>query len=165
MVEVKIEAIRVALIGAHRVVLLKDVDSERYLNIWIGQPEAESISIPLTDTPVARPLTHDLILSIISEFGASVQHVVINDMQNETYFAKIVLNTRASGELIIDSRPSDAIAIAVRAKCSIFVEDAIMEEHGQEPEDSGTAGASADEDLGAFNDFLGSLDLDDLGRK
>ena len=166
MIEVKIEAIRVNLIGSHRVIILKELSSERYLPIWIGQAEADSITIQLTETQVVRPLTHDLVLAMIDKMGATVQHVVVNDMQNETFYAQVTLKP-AGGEkaITIDSRPSDAIALAVRARCPIYIETVIMDEHGHIPEDTGTASTAADEDLGAFKDFLGSLDLDDLEKK
>ena len=165
MVQVKIEAIRVNLIGSHRVVILKDVDSERYLPVWIGPAEADAITVQLTDTTPARPLTHDLIASLLNNLGATVRYVVINDLQNETFYARIVLETRPGNELNVDSRPSDAINIAVRVKCPIYVEDEIMLANAQMPEEEGTAAAVADEDLGAFQDFLGSLDLDDMEKK
>ncbi len=165
MVQVKIEAIRVNLIGSHRVVILKDVDSERYLPVWIGPAEADAITVQLTDTTPARPLTHDLIASMLNNLGATVRYVVINDLQNETFYARIVLETRPGNELNVDSRPSDAINIAVRVKCPIYVEDEIMLANAQMPEEEGTAAAVADEDLGAFQDFLGSLDLDDMEKK
>ncbi len=165
MVQVKIEAIRVNLIGSHRVVILKDVDSERYLPVWIGPAEADAITVQLTDTTPARPLTHDLIASLLNNLGAKVRYVVINDLQNETFYARIVLETRPGNELNVDSRPSDAINIAVRVKCPIYVEDEIMLANAQMPEEEGTAAAVANEDLGAFQDFLGSLDLDDMEKK
>lgn len=163
MVEVKIEAIRVNLMGSHRVIVLKEVESNRFLPIWIGQPEADAITIHLTDAKVARPLTHDLIVSLVRDLGATVQHVVVNELREETFYARLVLRTRKGDEISVDSRPSDAVAIAVRAECPIYVEDEIMEQHGQIPEEEGAT--VADEDLGAFKDFLGSLDLDDLDKK
>ena len=165
MVEVKIEAIRVNLIGSHRVVILKDVDSERYLPVWIGPAEADAITVQLTDTTPARPLTHDLIASLLIELGAKVRYVVINDLQNETFYARILLQTKSGAEISVDSRPSDAINVAVRVKCPIYIEDAIMDANAQFPEEEGTAAAVADEELGAFKDFLGSLDLDDLEKR
>ncbi|MFC1464818.1 MAG: bifunctional nuclease family protein [Candidatus Brachytrichaceae bacterium NZ_4S206] len=163
MVEVKVDAVRVNLMGSHRVVILKDLESERFLPIWIGQPEAEAITIHLTNTRVARPLTHDLIVNAIRELGATVRYVVVNDLREETFYARLVLRTRDGKDLSIDSRPSDAIAIAVRVGCSIYVDDAIMAQHGQEPEEE--TGQESEEDLGAFKDFLGTLDLDDLDKK
>jgi len=164
MVEVKVDAIRVNLMGSHRVVILKDLESERYLPIWIGQPEAEAITIHLTNTKVVRPLTHDLIVNAIRALGATVRYVLVNDLREETFYARLVLRTRDGKDLSIDSRPSDAIAIAVRVGCSIYVDDNVMAQHGQEPEEEGTQ-EEAEEDLGAFKDFLGTLDLDDLDKK
>jgi hypothetical protein len=168
MIEVKIEAIRVNLIGSHRVIILKEVGSERYLPIWIGQAEADAITIQLTEQQVARPLTHDLITTLVQKLGASVRYVVVTDMQNDTYYARIVIQPAGAApgkDLVIDSRPSDAIAVAVRANCPIYIEDEVMDAHGQRPEESATVATVADEDLGAFKDFLGSLDLDDLEKK
>lgn len=162
MVEVKVDAIRVNLMGSHRVVVLKDLDSNRYLPIWIGQPEADAITIHLTDALVVRPLTHDLIVSIIRDMGATVRYVLVSELRDDTFFARIIVASREGREVSIDARPSDAIAIAVRVSCSIFVEDDIMAQHGQEPEEEGAA--VADDDLGAFKDFLGTLDTDDLDK-
>src|SRR5438105_1603465 len=129
MIECRIESIRVSLVTQHRVVILKEVDSERYLPIWIGPYEADAIALELQEVPVARPLTHDLMRSIIGELGASVTHVLINDLRDDTFFARIVLDANGR-HAEIDSRPSDAIALAVRVKCSIFVDEAVMERAG-----------------------------------
>lgn len=163
MVEVKVDAVRVNLMGSHRVVILKDLESERFLPIWIGQPEADAITVHLTDTKVARPLTHDLIVNMIRDLGATVRYVVVNELRDDTFYARVIIRTREGKDLSIDSRPSDAIAIAVRVGCSIYVDDDIMAQHGQEPEEEGAS--VPDEDLGAFKDFLGTLDLDDLDKK
>jgi bifunctional DNase/RNase len=162
MVEVKVDAIRVNLMGSHRVVVLKDLDSNRYLPIWIGQPEADAITIHLTDARVVRPLTHDLIVNVIRDMGATVRYVLVSELRDDTFFARVVVATSEGREVSIDARPSDAIAVAVRVSCSIFVEDDIMAQHGQEPEEEGAA--VADDDLGAFKDFLGTLDTDDLDK-
>jgi bifunctional DNase/RNase len=163
MVEVKVDAVRVNLMGSHRVIVLKDLDSNRYLPIWIGQPEADSITIHLTDSKVARPLTHDLIVTMVRDLGATIRFVLVSELRDDTFFARVMVRAKDGKDISIDSRPSDAIAIAVRVGCSIFVEDDIMAQHGQEPDEEGAA--VADEDLGAFKDFLGSLDLDDLDKK
>lgn len=162
MVEVKVDAVRVNLMGSHRVVVLKDLDSNRYLPIWIGQPEAEAITIHLTGSRVVRPLTHDLIVNIIRDMGAEVRHVLVSELRDDTFYARIIIVNREGKEVSIDARPSDAVAIAVRVSCSIFVEDDIMAQHGQEPEEEGAT--VADDDLGAFKDFLGTLDTDDLDK-
>jgi hypothetical protein len=162
MVEVKVDAIRMSLVGSHRVVVLKDQNSNRYLSIWIGQPEADSITIHMTDARVARPLTHDLIVSLLRDLNATVRYVLVNELRDDTYYARVIIRSKDGKELNIDARPSDAIALAVRVGCSIYVDDDIMAQHSQEPDDDG---AVADEDLGAFKDFLGSLDMDDLDKK
>jgi hypothetical protein len=165
MVEVKVESVRVNLVGTHRVVVLKEVNSERYLPIWIGQAEAESITLRLTNTKVPRPLTHDLIVDAIRALGATVRYVLVNDLRDETFYARLVLRTRDGKELSIDSRPSDAIAIAVRVDCPIYVDDDVMAQHSHQPEEESSEEKQEEEDLGAFKDFLSTLDLDDLDKK
>lgn len=160
MVEVKIESIRVSLMSQYRVVILKDLASNRYLPIWIGPYEADAITIHLQEVQVPRPLTHDLIVKIIEELDARVDHVYVSDLSNDTFYARIVLKVK-DRELSIDSRPSDAVAIAVRVECPIYVSEEVMERAGVTPEEEGTV---PDEDLGAFKDFIGSLDLDDLDK-
>jgi hypothetical protein len=162
MIEVKIDAIRISMMNT-RVVILKELNGQRALPIYIGEPEANSISIQLQGMQVVRPITHDLIVSMIREMGAAIRFVVVHDMQETMYFARIVIANRDGKELRIDSRPSDAIAIAVRMDVPIYVEDEILDKYGQAPDDETTPGT--DEDLGAFKDFLGSLDLDDLDKK
>jgi bifunctional DNase/RNase len=167
MVEVKVESVRVNLVGAHRVVVLKEVNSERYLPIWIGQAEAESITLRLTNTRVPRPLTHDLIVDAIRALGATVRYVLVNDLRDETFYARIILRTQEGKELSIDARPSDAIAIAVRVECPIYVDDDVMAQHSHQPEGESSEEKleQEEEDLGAFKDFLNTLDLDDLDKK
>lgn len=160
MVEVKIESIRVSLMSQYRVVILKDTASNRYLPIWIGPYEADAITIHLQDVQVPRPLTHDLIIKVIDELGAKVERVIVTELNNDTFYARIILTVNGK-ETSIDARPSDAVAVAVRAECSIFVEDEVMEKAGVAPDEESTVG---DEDLGAFKDFIGSLDLDDLEK-
>ncbi|MGQ9904616.1 MAG: bifunctional nuclease family protein [Anaerolineae bacterium] len=160
MVEVKIESIRVSLMSQYRVVILKDLASNRYLPIWIGPYEADAITIHLQDVQVPRPLTHDLIIKVIEELDAKVEYVYVSDLSNDTFYARIVLKV-GDREISIDSRPSDAVAIAVRVECPIYVNEEIMERAGVTPEEEGTV---PDEDLGVFKDFIGSLDLDDLDK-
>ncbi len=162
MVEVKIESIRVSLMSQHRVVILKDVASNRYLPIWIDAFVAEAITIHLQEQAVARPLTHDLAIKLMGDLGGALAKVVINDLRNDTFFAQLFVQTASGKEVIFDARPSDAIALAVRAACPIFVEDDVMNRAGVVPDDEEKA--ATDDDLGAFKDFLGSLDLDDLEK-
>jgi len=114
MVEMVIDSIRVSLMNYQRVVILKERDANRYLPIWIGSPEADAIAVKLQDVAVPRPLTHDLLGSVIAELGAIVDHVIVSDLSDDTFFAKLVLNVNDGPQREIDCRPSDAIALAVR---------------------------------------------------
>lgn len=176
MKEMTIESIRVSLMNYQRVVVLKEKDSDRYLPIWIGPAEADAIAVQLQDVNVARPLTHDLLKSVIGSLNARVSSIVVNDLANDTFFARIVLDLDGR-HLEIDSRPSDAIALAVRVNVPIFAEDGVLEKAGiyldQEPEretgggveGTGVVDEAELEGMSAFRDFINSLDLDDLGKR
>ncbi len=173
MVRVEIDSIRVSLMSQDRVVVLKDVNSDRYLPIWIGAFEAEAIRVELQGVPVTRPLTHDLLKTVIVELGGAVDRIVVNDLRNDIFFARVVIQTD-NGQVEIDARPSDAIALGVRLHVPIFVADAVMERAAIEPEEEVTTEfeSETDEelsedlpeetDLSAFSDFLNKLNLDDL---
>lgn len=167
MVEVIIDSIRVSLMSQHRIVVLKDAAGDRYLPIWIGPCEADAITIELQEMPPQRPLTHDLLKSVIRELGGKVVHILINDLRNDVYYARIVVDV-SGRQMEIDSRPSDAIALAVRAKVPIFVADVVMEKAAIEPDEDVEAepqGSDSEVETGrlsAFQDFVNSLDLDDL---
>lgn len=169
MVEVTIDSIRVSLMSQHRVVILKDTQSDRYLPIWIGPPEADAITVELQNMPVARPLTHDLLKSVIAQMGGEVKHILVNNLEDDIFYANIIIDVDGE-ELAIDSRPSDAIALAVRVKVPIFVQDAVMD-IAITPDDDVELTASpqkteADDDsLSLFKDFVDSLDMDDLDDK
>ena len=172
MIEVKIDSIRVSLMSQHRVVVLKDTDSDRYLPIWIGPFEADAITLQLQGVQVARPLTHDLLKSLIDEMGAKISHIVVTELKNDTFFANIIMDIDGKS-IEIDSRPSDAIALAVRVNVPLFVAESVMEEASIVPEtdldgleiDDGTpVSAEEQEGLAAFRDFIDELDLDDLGK-
>lgn len=171
MIEVVIDSIRVSLMSQHRVVVLKDSTSDRYVPIWIGPFEAEAITNELQEMPPPRPMTHDLIKSIIYEMGGRIVHVLINDLRNDVYYARIVVEINGR-QIDIDSRSSDAIAVAVRAKVPIFVADTVMAKAAIEPDDDVEEEIMASSDqreeaenvdetkLSAFADFVNSLDLD-----
>src|SRR6476660_3356801 len=112
-----------------RVVMLKEKTAQRYLPIWIGHFEADAIAIPMQNVPVSRPLTHDLLGSVITSLGGKVTQVVINELAEETFFAKLIIDDNGR-HVEVDSRPSDAIALAIRAKVPIFVEDAVLDQAG-----------------------------------
>jgi uncharacterized protein len=174
LVEMTIESIRVSLMNYQRVVILKEKSSDRYLPIWIGPAEADAIAVQLQDVSVARPLTHDLLRSVIDNLGAHVTYILVNDLSNDTFYARIVLDVNG-GPMEIDSRPSDAIALAVRAKVPIFADETVLSKAGVMLDKDGEAAervqASAKVDpeeiekMSAFRDFIESLDLDDFDKR
>src|ERR671923_2577848 len=137
-VEMVVESIRAHILAPTRVVFLKERRRERYLPIIIGVPEADAIAIKLQNAEVPRPLTHDLLSSMISALGGRVTHIIVNDLVDETFFARIVLDVDGR-HVEVDSRPSDAIALAVRAEVPIFVEEAVLERGAFEPEERASA--------------------------
>ena len=173
MVEVVIDSIRVHLMAPQRVIVLKQVNADRFLTIWVGPYEAEAITIALQEVEVARPLTHDLIKNIFNSFNARITRVEVVRLKDEIFFGNIVAEVDGR-EVHIDSRPSDAIAIAVRAHVPILVHRSVMEAAAMSPEqDMPEAAAPARKEppapltdegndrLSVFKDFIDKLDLDD----
>jgi bifunctional DNase/RNase len=171
MIETIVESIRVSLVSNHRVVILKEVEGQRHLPIWIGQFEAEAIAVELQGMGSPRPLTHDLLKSVINEMGGRVNRILVTDLNRDVFYARIVVELNGRS-LEIDSRPSDAIALAVRVKAPILVEDDVMaragvifgDESGSEPPTIERTDEVSDERLSVFRDFVNSLDLDDLDK-
>jgi bifunctional DNase/RNase len=172
MVEMTVESVRINLQTSQRVVILKATKQERYLFIWIAHPEAYAIAIELQGTSSQRPLTHDLLKNVIHDLGAKIESVVISDLIEDIFYARIVLDV-AGRHVEIDSRPSDAIALAVRAKTPIYVEESVLERVGMDPESNEeTFPARPDPqkevepNLDAYRDFINSLDvLDEFGKE
>jgi len=164
MIRVTVDSIKVSLISNHRVVVLKEEKTERYLPIWIGPFEADAITIGMQCLEMSRPLTHDLLKSLIDGVEGSVSHILVNDLRDDTFFAQIVID--CNGQRIeVDSRPSDAIALAVRVKAPIYVAESVMERAGIVPsEDKEGLTTEEEERLAPFQDFVDSLDLDGLGE-
>jgi hypothetical protein len=164
MVEVTVDSIRVSLMSTHRVVILKDVESERYVPIWIGPCEADAITVELQEVEVARPLTHDILKNVIAALGGRVLRVEISDLKSDIFYATLVIETKGK-VLEIDSRSSDALALAVRAKAPIYVHDEVMDKAAIIPEKEAEEGGPEGEDqLSAFKDFVDSLDFDDSDK-
>ena len=182
MVEMTIESIRVSLMNYQRVVILKEKESERYLPIWIGAAEADAIAVILQDVKIPRPLTHDLLRTVIDTLGASINSVIVTDLKNDTFYAKIILNVDGE-QMEIDSRPSDALALAVRTEVPIYVEEEVLEKAGivldretgkpasikhEEGQAEDKAKGISEEEakkLSAFYDFINTLNLDDLDKR
>ncbi len=177
MTEMVIDSIRVNIVNyQQRVVILKVKETNRFLPIWIGSSEADSIALKLQDIPVARPLTHDLLQSTIATLGATVSRIVVSDLTDDTFFAKIVLQVNGTS-LEVDSRPSDALALAVRTEAPIFAHDEVIERAAVQMDEEGNPVSSQEEEeetpqplreeelksLSAFTDFVSTLDLDDIG--
>ena len=164
MVEVEIDSIRVSLMSQQRIVILKEMESERFLPIWIGPYEAEAITLSLQDVEVQRPLTHDLLRNVLDQLGAQVLRVNIIELRDEVFYARIVIQVNGK-EVEIDSRPSDALALAVRVHVPVFVAEDVMDEASSIPEkdiEGSEVEGEPDERLDVFKDFVQSLDLDDL---
>ena len=177
MMELEIESIRVRQETKQRAIVLLVTESDLYLPIFIGHFEVEAIRLKLMDVEVPRPMTHDLLGSVIGNLGASVQRIIVSELKNDTFFAKIVVDYNGSS-IEIDSRPSDALALAVRTNAPIFAEDDVVERAGvsldvesdesesMDAEESQTSPVAEEEleRLSAYTDFIDSLDLDDLGK-
>ena len=176
MPEMHIDSIRVSLMNYQRVVILKQKDTNKYLPIWIGPAEADAIAVKLQDVQVPRPLTHDLMGSVIQALGALLSRVIIWDLSNDTFFAKLVLEVDGKS-VEVDSRPSDALALAVRTKVPIFAEQSVLDKAGilldeegkpvvPDRQEGGEARKVTDEELNrlsAFSEFIQNLDMEDMG--
>ena len=180
MQEMSIDSIRVSPMNYQRVVILKEKDSDRYLPIWIGPAEADAIAVKLQDLSVPRPLTHDLLNSVINSLGGAVQHILVSDLQNDTFYAKIVIQVNG-GTKEIDSRPSDAMALAVRTQSPIFAEEAVLDKAGilldketgkplvpERPQEEAEPTTEVKEEelrrMSAFTDFINNLDMEGFDK-
>ncbi len=182
MIEMTIDSIRVSLMNYQRVVILKEKMAERYLPIWIGPAEADAIAVKLQGVTVPRPLTHDLLNSVIDALGATINSIIVSDLNNDTFFAKIILKVDG-GQVEVDSRPSDALALAVRAEAPIYVEETVLDKASilldketgkpirEEMGEGGVVGkgkkVSEEEmkQMSAFCDFINTLDLEDFDKR
>jgi bifunctional DNase/RNase len=177
MIEVVIDSVRVSLMSPQRVVVLRQTDVERFVPIWVGPYEAEAITVALQEIEMIRPLTHDLLKNLFGTFNAKIKRVEIVSLREEIFFGNIVAEVNGE-EVNIDSRPSDAIALAVRAHVSIYVHKSVLDEAGITPEtDMQAEGSGSSEALGApmseeasdrlsiFEDFIDQLDLGKLDDK
>ncbi len=172
MQELEIESIRVRQETQQRAVVLRVKDSNLFLPIFVGHFEVEAIRLKLMDIEVQRPMTHDLLDSIIDNLGATVDKIIVSELKEDTFYAKIIVNYD-SRTFEIDARPSDAIALAVRSGASIFAEESVLEKAGVNIEEKDLDQATDDDismlddevvNLSAFSDFIDSLDLEDLGE-
>jgi uncharacterized protein len=170
MREMVIYGVSFDMVGKQPIVLLKTADGNRFLPIWIGHPEAAAILVKLQNAAPARPMTHDLLNDVVGQLDAEVISIAVTEMRENTYYARITLQRNGS-EIEVDSRPSDAIALAVRSGAKIYVADDVIEESGVEFEgdvtdDQIAAGAGvpplADLDPDEFRAFLDTVSPDEF---
>lgn len=172
MIEVQIDSVRVHLMTPQRLVVLKQIGSERYLPIWVGPYEAEAITVALQEVEMIRPLTHDLLKNVFGAFNARIKRIEIVKLQNEIFYGNIVAEVDGR-EVNVDSRPSDAIALSVRAHVPILVHFSVMDEAGIIPEqdipeeeelpqkaEPTPLSEEGTERLSVFEDFLEKLEFD-----
>jgi bifunctional DNase/RNase len=151
--EMLVESVRVHMLSSQHVVILREADHERYLPIWIGSWEAQSIAMKLQGVAADRPLTHDLLAGLLMELDVDVLRIVVSDLSDETYRARIVIDHDGTSH-DVDARPSDAIALAVRVSAPIFATEEVLDRAGVMPE------TDDDEKLDVFRDFVNSLEVD-----
>ena len=170
LVEIKVQKLLYDRRTDTPVVILKEEDGERVLPISIGLGEARAIAAPMAEVKFARPLTHDLLVSVLGALGGSLQKVVISRVEANTYYAELLI--QRNGEMIIvDARPSDSIAVALRSDVQIFAQDALLERVVEEiPEDEmlelEVAPPLFDETMGPeqLKEYLRQLNPEDFGR-
>ncbi|RPA19970.1 bifunctional nuclease family protein [Gordonia sp. OPL2] len=163
MGEMRVVGIRVEPPQSQPVLLLREVDGERYLPIWIGQSEAASIALQQKGIEPPRPLTHDLIVNLIAEFGQTLREVRIVDMQEGTFYAEMVFGD----DLRVSARPSDSIAVAMRAGVPIIADESVLTDAGllipeEEGEEPGTSSPTKEDEVEKFKEFLDNVSPDDF---
>jgi bifunctional DNase/RNase len=156
-IEMTIKGLMVDPITNTPIVILRDQDGQRVLPIWVGIFEANAIALQIENVTTPRPMTHDLLRNVISDLNANVERIVVSDLQDNTFYALIHL-TRNGESLAIDARPSDAIALALRTRAPIFVEESVIDS-------ARTTDLTPDKpDSDRLHKWLESLDPDDLGK-
>ena len=175
LVELKVQSLGLDPSSNTPVLILQELDGQRVLPIWIGPGEASAIAMQLADMRFSRPLTHDLLASVLSGLGGKLQRVVITRVAESTYFAELVIE-REDDYISVDARPSDSIAVALRADARIFAEDELLERASIEIQDDSTSftleSASSESERGTapfanadeLNEYLRRLNPEDFGR-
>jgi hypothetical protein len=163
LVEMSVESVRVHMLSTQHVVILRELERDRYLPIWIGPWEASAIAMKLQGQAPERPLTHDLLATILDLLGATVREVIIADLADDTFRARIILES-GGRSIEVDSRPSDALALAVRTGVRIFAAEDVLDRAGVEPDhgagDEEDGGPIDESKLSVFRDFVNSLDAE-----
>jgi len=157
-IEMQVDSIRVHMPSGQHVVILKEKDAERFLPIWIGIYEANAIALKITNITPERPITHDLVANILQSAELKLKKIQVTALTNEVFYARLFIGVNGK-DVEIDSRPSDAIALAVRLTCPILVAQEVLDKAGVLPEKE-----EDEEKLSVFKDLVNSMDLPDLGE-
>ncbi|MDD3776506.1 MAG: bifunctional nuclease family protein [Actinomycetota bacterium] len=158
MIKMTLEGVRIELPSQKPIILLKEENGNRYLPIWIGAFEATAIALELSNIKTPRPMTHDLVINILEKLNCNITQIEIFDIKDNTFYAFIDMKTKNLGQLKIDSRPSDAIALAVRSKCDIYAADHVIENAGLEIQ-------TIEDEVAQFKDFLEHVTPDDFKQE
>jgi len=161
MQEMLIYGVSFDLVGKQPIVLLKTADGNKFLPIWIGHPEAAAILMKLQSQAPPRPMTHDLLSDMLEQLGAQIVRITVTELRENTFYARITLQ-QDGGEIEIDSRPSDAIALAIRAEAPIFAADRVIEESAIEFEGEEIDQDRLDEEVAKFRNFLDEVTPEDF---
>jgi len=156
-VEMKIKGLMIDPVSNMPIIILKDATGQAVLPIWVGIFEANAIAVRLENIVSPRPMTHDLLRNVIDELQARIQRITITDLKDNTFFARILL-TCSGRDLIIDARPSDAMALALRAEAPIFVEQSVLDKS------SSGDGSSDSEETERLRKWLETVDPEELGK-
>ena len=161
MHEMLIYGVSFDLVGKQPIVLLKTADGNKFLPIWIGHAEAAAILMKLQSQAPPRPMTHDLLSDMLEQLGATVNRITVTELRENTFFAQITV-TQDGQELEIDSRPSDAIALAIRAEAPIYAADRVIEESAIEFEGEEVTEEQLEEEVAKFKSFLEQVTPDEF---
>src|ERR671929_855564 len=161
MQEMQVYGVSFDLVGKQPIVLLKTVEGNRFLPIWIGHPEAAAILMKLQNASTPRPMTHDLVTDILGQLDAQVTRVAVVDLRENTFYAQVTIQQDGS-EIEVDSRPSDAIALAVRADAPIFAADRVIEESAIEFEGDDVDQEVLEAEVAKFKNFLDEVTAEDF---
>jgi hypothetical protein len=164
MQEMLIYGVSFDLVGKQPIVLLKTADGNKFLPIWIGHPEAAAILMKLQSQAPPRPMTHDLLSDMLEQLGAQIVRITVTELRENTFYAQITLQ-QDGGEIEIDSRPSDAIALAIRAEAPIFAADRVIEESAIEFEGEEIDQDRLDEEVAKFRNFLDEVTPDQFAEE
>jgi len=157
LIKMNLEGVRIELPSQKPILLLKEDGGNRYLPIWIGPFEASAIALEMSNIKTPRPMTHDLIINIIKNLRINIANIEISDIRDNTFYAIINIRNLDKSLIKIDSRPSDAIATAVRSKCDIFASEHVLDS-------GGLVIQSIDEEVDKFKDFLEHIKPEDFNK-